>query len=119
MKLTKEQLKMIPLFTYRIEWSDEDKAFIVSVDELPGCMTHGKTQSEALKMGLEAVQCHLEGMAKDNDEVPLPFSLQKFKGEFLVRATPELHKKLSVESKRKGKSFNKFLVEMLEKAVGA
>ncbi len=24
-----------------IEWSDEDEAYIVTVPELPGCITHG------------------------------------------------------------------------------
>jgi len=118
MKLSKEILKMIPLYTYRIEWSDEDQLFIVSVEELPNCMTHGKTHTEALNMGYEAVQCHIEGLAKDNIDIPKPFALQKFKGEFIVRATPELHKKIAIESAKHGyKSLNKFIVQLLEKAV--
>lgn len=119
MKLSKEQIKMIPFYTYRIEWSEEDKVFVVSVEELKGCMTHGKTQEEALKMGHEAVQCHLEGMLADKVEIPLPYSKQKFNGEFLVRATPELHRRIALESNRQGfKSINKFIVEKLEKIVG-
>ena len=31
-----------------IYWSDEDKAFIAEVPELPGCMADGKTPVEAL-----------------------------------------------------------------------
>jgi len=31
-----------------IYWSDEDKAFIAEVPELPGCMADGKTYQEAL-----------------------------------------------------------------------
>jgi predicted RNase H-like HicB family nuclease len=119
MALTKELKKTVPLYTYRIEWSDEDQVFIVSVEELSGCMTHGKTQSEALKMGHEAVEGYLESLVDHKEEIPKPFSLQKFKGEFIVRATPELHKRIAVESNRKGyKSINKFVVETLEKAVG-
>ena len=29
-------------------WSDEDKAFVAEVPELPGCMADGKTHQEAL-----------------------------------------------------------------------
>jgi len=31
-----------------IYWSDEDKAFIAEVPELPGCMADGKTYRQAL-----------------------------------------------------------------------
>ena len=31
-----------------IFWSDENKAYIAEVPELPGCMADGKTYSEAL-----------------------------------------------------------------------
>ena len=116
MKLTKEQKGWIPLYSYKIAWSDEDKVFVVSIDELSGCMTHGKTQEEALKMGHEAVQCHIEGMANDGIEIPIPLGLSKYKGEFLVRAEPQLHKQLVIKSKKAGyKTLNKFLVAELTK----
>jgi predicted RNase H-like HicB family nuclease len=118
MKLNKEQIKMIPLYTYRIEWSEEDRLFIVSVEELPGCMSHGSSQAEALEMGHEAVRCHIEGMAKDGVEIPKPFGLEKYKGDFVVRATPELHRKLAIESARQGfRSFNKFLIHQLKNSL--
>lgn len=32
-----------------LSWSEEDKAYIVSVPELPGCMADGKTPTEAVE----------------------------------------------------------------------
>lgn len=32
-----------------IYWSEEDRAFIAEVPELPGCAADGKTRREALK----------------------------------------------------------------------
>ncbi len=32
-----------------IEWSDEDEASIVTVPELPGCVTHGETYEKAIQ----------------------------------------------------------------------
>jgi len=43
-----------------IYWSDEDKAFIVEVPELPGCMADGKTRQAALANAEKVVQEWLE-----------------------------------------------------------
>lgn len=119
MALSKELKKLVPLYTYKIEWSEDDKLFVVSIEELSGCMTHGKTQEEALKMGHEAVAGHIAILHKEGIEIPRPFSLQKFKGDIFIRATPELHRKIALESQRLGfKSMNKFLIELLEQKVG-
>ncbi len=36
-------------YSMYIQWSDEDQVYIVTVPELPGCKTHGKTYVEAVK----------------------------------------------------------------------
>src|SRR5207245_1833743 len=38
-----------------IQWSDEDAAYIVTVPELPGCHTHGKSYEEAVQQGQDAI----------------------------------------------------------------
>jgi predicted RNase H-like HicB family nuclease len=43
-----------------IQWDDQDKIFVASVPELPGCMTHGKTYEEAVKKGEEAIEGWIE-----------------------------------------------------------
>ena len=37
-------------------WSNEDRAFVAEVPELPGCMAHGDTQEAALRNVNEAKQ---------------------------------------------------------------
>ena len=39
---------MVSKYEIIIYWSDEDKAFIAKVPELPGCMADGETYKEAL-----------------------------------------------------------------------
>jgi predicted RNase H-like HicB family nuclease len=34
-----------------IQWREEDQVYIVTVPELAGCKTHGKTYVEAVKQG--------------------------------------------------------------------
>ncbi|MGA2076572.1 MAG: type II toxin-antitoxin system HicB family antitoxin [Terriglobia bacterium] len=38
----------MPKYEVIIYWSDEDRAFIAEVPELPGCAADGKTYAEAL-----------------------------------------------------------------------
>ena len=41
-------------FKYQLEitWSEEDKAYVVNIPELQGCMTHGETVDDALSNAL-------------------------------------------------------------------
>ena len=43
-----------------IERTDEANAYVVSVPELPGCITHGATQTEAVARGDEAIVTWLQ-----------------------------------------------------------
>jgi predicted RNase H-like HicB family nuclease len=49
----------------------EEGGFWVSVPALPGCFTQGETLKEAEANAVEAIQCHLEGMAKDGEAIPV------------------------------------------------
>ncbi len=63
-----------------IYWSNEDKAFIAEVPELPGCMAHGKSPEMALKNAKEAIQLWIDTAKEFGDHVPEP------KGERLIFA---------------------------------
>ncbi len=55
-----------------LAWSDEDQAFIVTVPELPGCITHGATYEEVVARGHEAITGFLEALRTWGDPVPPP-----------------------------------------------
>ena len=53
-------------------WSDEDKAFVAEVPELPGCMADGATYSEAVS-NVEVIIDEWIETAKDlGREIPEP-----------------------------------------------
>jgi len=52
----------------------------VSVPDLPGCFSAGRTMQEALESAREAVAAHLEGMLLDGDRVPPPTSIDAHQG---------------------------------------
>lgn len=51
-------------YSLLIQWDAEDNIYVVTVPELPGCRTHGKTYDEAIKNALEVIELWLE-TAKD------------------------------------------------------
>jgi antitoxin HicB len=44
--------------------------FQVIVPALPGIVTYGRTVEEAREMAHDAIACHLQGLLKDNEEIP-------------------------------------------------
>ena len=55
-----------------IQWSNEDKVYVVTVPELPGCMTHGKTYEEVVRQGLDAIESWILVAQQDGDPIPAP-----------------------------------------------
>ena len=53
-------------------WSAGDNAFVVDVPELPGCMAHGNTRTEAIANAEEAVAFWLQTAKEDGITIPEP-----------------------------------------------
>jgi len=53
-------------------WSDEDKAFVVEVPELPGCMADGATYEEALSSVKRVIEEWIETATERGREIPVP-----------------------------------------------
>jgi antitoxin HicB len=51
--------------------------FQVIVPALPGIVTYGRTIDEAREMAQDAISCHIQGLLKDNEEIPAdPFTAE-------------------------------------------
>lgn len=61
-------------------WSNEDRAFVAEVPELPVCMAHGESQVAALGNVNDAMELWIETARKLGESVP------KAKGERLMLA---------------------------------
>lgn len=59
-------------YSMTIQWDDEDKIYIVSVPELPGCKTHGKTYEEAIQNALEVIELWLATAREFGWAIPAP-----------------------------------------------
>lgn len=49
----------------------------ISFPDFPGCVSAGETIEEALAMGAEALQFHIDGMAADGEDIPPPLGLEQ------------------------------------------
>ncbi len=49
---------------------DEDEMFVVEVPSLSGCISQGKTRTEALKNIREAIEVYVESLKAHNKPVP-------------------------------------------------
>lgn len=49
---------------------DEDGVYVVEVPSLPGCISQGRTRSEALANIKEAIEAYLESLRAHDEPVP-------------------------------------------------
>jgi len=59
-------------YSMTVEWSDEDDAYVVTVPELPGCVTHGSTYAEAVRQAEDAIATWLDTARGWGDPIPPP-----------------------------------------------
>jgi predicted RNase H-like HicB family nuclease len=55
-----------------VYWSEPDKAFLVEVPELPGCMADGETREVAIKNASEVIRLWIETAKSLGREIPKP-----------------------------------------------
>jgi antitoxin HicB len=65
---------IVPHYSMRIEWSEEDQAFLVTLPEwaeqVIQPVTHGETYEEAVKNGHEALEMLIEDAQEDGEPLP-------------------------------------------------
>jgi len=55
-----------------VYWSDEDERFVVEVPELPGCMSDGRTYTEAVENAQTIISEWIETAQSQGREIPEP-----------------------------------------------
>jgi predicted HicB family RNase H-like nuclease len=70
----------------------------------------GADDAEAIASVERAVDEHL---AERGEEVPPPLTERKFSGKFIVRTSPALHARLTVDAAEQNVSLNQWVVQKL------
>ncbi|MGM9517289.1 type II toxin-antitoxin system HicB family antitoxin [Acidaminococcus timonensis] len=75
MKKLPDYYRYLAIFTFM-----DDGVHVVFPD-LPGCISFGKDEAEAMKEAREALSLHMYGMEQDDDDIPVPSKMQKLAQE--------------------------------------
>jgi predicted HicB family RNase H-like nuclease len=102
-------------YEYQIIWSPEDNEYVGLCAEFHFLSWLAKEPEEALKGIRNLVVESVEDMKNYGEEVPEPFSTKNFSGHFVVRTTPGLHRKLSIEASEMGVSLNRHVCDKLSR----
>ncbi len=105
--------KIIEKYTYRVEWSEEDQLHIARCLEFPSLAAHGKTVEGAFKEIEKVVGEAIAWMKEENEEIPEPFGLKRYKGNLTLRVPAEVHRKLSIRSAEEGVSINQYILSKI------
>jgi predicted HicB family RNase H-like nuclease len=100
-------------YSYRVQYSADDQAFIGLVDEFPGLSAFSDTLEGVIKEIKTVVSEGLRLLTERNEQIPEPLSRREYSGKFVVRLDPALHRQLAIEATRKGLSLNEHVREKL------
>ena len=122
--MTNERVKDIEHYMnlpYTIILRRDDEGDInARIDELSGCIAHGKDEDHAIKSLREMQKLWLEDCIQAGDPVPEPQNAEPLpSGKWLQRVPRSLHHKLGQIAKREGTSLNQLVTSMLSEAVAA
>ena len=95
-------------YTYRAEWSSEQGEYIGRCIELPWLSRWAPTMREAIADVEHAVDEYIADCEADEREPPAPLTERKFSGKFVVRTSPALHARLTVEAAEQNVSLNQW-----------
>ena len=97
----------------KVEFDDEAMLFHGEIIGIRDVVTfQGKTVDEIQKAFHDSVEDYLDFCRERNEEPDKPFS-----GKFVVRVSPETHRKLFMSAKKAGQSINAWLNENLIRIV--
>lgn len=100
-------------YTYRVRWSPEDDAYVGTVAELPSLSWVADEQTAAFEGIRHLVSEVLEDMRASGETPPVAIADRPYSGKFLVRLTPEAHRKLALEAAEQQVSLNRLAAARL------
>jgi predicted HicB family RNase H-like nuclease len=97
----------------KVEFDDDDNIFHGEVINLRDVITfEGETVNDLRQAFKDSVDDYLQFCKNRGEQPEKPYS-----GKFVVRLEPELHKNITIEAHKKGKSLNVWVKDAISKAL--
>ncbi|MFZ5451921.1 MAG: type II toxin-antitoxin system HicB family antitoxin [Thermodesulfobacteriota bacterium] len=94
-------------YTYRVTWSEDDQEYVGLCAEFPSLSWLARTPEEALKGIRKVVADVIKDMEEQGEEPPEPIAVRHYRGKFMVRVPPEVHRHLALKAAEAGISLNR------------
>ena len=97
----------------KVDFIDDDNTFHGEIINLRDVITfEGETVNELKQAFQDSVDDYLDFCKQRGEDPEKPYS-----GKFVVRVEPELHKNITIEARKEGKSLNVWVRDALSKAL--
>ena len=118
--MNKKDLQYYLALPYKVTLTPaEEGGYVVSVPDLPGCISQGETSEEAIKMIGDAKICWLEVALEEGIAIPEPTRTDEdYSGKFNIRVPKSLHRILAEKAKEENVSLNQYVNYQLSRGVG-
>jgi len=100
-------------YTYRIEWSPEDREWVGLCVEFPSLPWLDADPAGAVGGIVQLVADVVKDIYAEGERPPQPLSERHYSGKVMVRTSPELHKRLTIEAAERHLSLNQWAIQKL------
>lgn len=100
-------------YTYRVRWSAEDEEFVGTVAELPSLSWLDHDQVEAFLGIRKLVADVVSDMLAEGETPPEAIADRNYSGKFMLRVTPEMHRRLAIKAAEQQVSLNRLAASRL------
>ena len=94
-------------YTFRVTWSSKDNEYIGLCAEFPSVSWLSSTPEKDMNGIRKTINCMVEDMFTNKENIPTPLSERHYSGEFRVRIPPQRHRSLVIEAQEQGVSLNR------------
>lgn len=101
---------------------EDGGGFLITFPDLPGCMSDGATEAEAVAHGKDAFKSWVAARNDAGKAIPEPFyrpdTVPDVSGKFVTRLPKSIHAKLAERARAEGVSLNTLVLAFVAEGLG-
>jgi antitoxin HicB len=104
--------------------AEDGGGYLITFPDLPGCMSDGETEAEAVENGRDAFIAVVSALADMERDIPAPSfrpddaAAPGASGKFVARVPKSIHAKLTTRAKAEGVSLNTLVLTLIAEGLG-